>query len=410
MKPEPQILTPDRNKANSAVCVACSCFCHDLEWSEENGWLQVQKCKLLHQYHPILTELNLESQALEIIDHEIKNALKFNYPIAMTGLEYLSLESQQLAVKLAARIHAWVLDADGETSADPWELAFSQLGGWHASWSEVRLRSDGILLWFAPLWQTHPRWLERFGPRSHQAHRLAILSPETSIDESGWIEEQIVRLEPSHATTFLTELRLSLKRNENNHAEGRLRRLIHLFHNSHWLTLVRSNDPAGVQDRSALAHGFNRLVIESNEMKRRVVVANLSNTINSTGLNVTLSWHAGLPKPVRFSPEGPVFRPNEISPDDFRLVLAFGETIPEFNSAMCIHFNSVSEKLNRTDQSIQIPVSKIGWDTGGTIVRPDGIAIQVQPLSKSGRPHTSQILNAMINRLNAESDSRRTDS
>ena len=114
--------------------------------------------------------------------------------------------------------------------------------------------------------------------------------------------------------------------------------------------------------------------------------------------------------PFWFSPEGPVFRPDEMKPDDFGLIIAFGPTSSEFKRARLIRFNSDADKTQSNGQLIEIPVAKPGNDSGGTVIRPDGIALQLHPLLKTTRMAVHEILNCIMDQLHAESAFRRFNS
>ena len=381
-----------------AVCTDCSCLCDDLKWSQMYGWLEQTKChRLRSNKFDFKTKISNYQDILENINTIITDSIKYNQRIAFTGLEHLSFESQKLAIEMARRIHAWIISDENGISAEPWDLTFSQLGGWYASWSEIRLRSDSLLLWYAPLWETHPRWVERFGPRSHHAHRLAVIEPEAKIDDNHWFEEQVVRVDTEHVLAFMTDLRMALKNQSDNHPDGNIRKLIHHFNHSHWLSIVKSEDPSVISDKLAYAHSLMKIVMESNRPDRRVVMTSISQARNSYGLSAIQSWRTGLHMPIWFSPEGPVFRPDEIKPDGFDLLISFGVNKPRLLADLVIWMNPRGHEIIHLDDFIEIPVSEVGVDLGGTFIRQDGVRIQAEKRIESNRLHVSDFINGFIN-------------
>ncbi|MFM7316454.1 MAG: hypothetical protein ACKO5E_05855, partial [bacterium] len=345
----------------------------------------------------------------EIIENAMKlinDAISYNQLIAFTGLEYLTFESQKLAIEMARRINAWIISNEKGTSADPWDIAFSQLGGWHASWSEIRLRSDSILLWYAPLWDTHPRWVERFGPRLHNAHRLAVIDPGVELIDNLWFEEQVIRLNSEGSIAFLTDLRLALKNKSDNHPNGDIRHLIHHFNNSHWLSIVKSEDPPLISDKLAYANTMIRLVMESNRLDHRVVLNSVSRAPNTQGMSAIQSWRAGLHMPIWFSPEGPVFRPDELKLDEFDLMISFGFNKPLSFRGKLIWMNPQGNEINQFDDFIEMPVSNIGLDSGGTLIRQDGVAIYAGKSRESSRLNVSDFITSFLNSVIAEPNFR----
>lgn len=394
-----------------SVCTDCACLCDDLKWSSELGWIDQFRC---HRINNHSTDSRLPAQivetAVEKLISQLQDAIKYNYIIALTGLETIGFEMQKMAFQLAESLNAWVLPHTASTSADPWELMFSQLGGWHATWSEVRLRSDGILFWYAPIWQSHPRWIERFGPLSHHAHRLAVVEPDTPLEENHWMEEQFVRLEPGHAIAFLAELRVLLQKDLEDHHDSKMRRILHQFRNSQSLAVVRSADPRDVPDKASYASQLNRLVMENNSSTRRIITSCIPEVINASGFNSILSWRAGLPLPVCFSQEGPVFRPDEISIDEFDLIIAFGNHPVSSEGKKSIWLKPGGNEIRLDEDFIELPVSKIGYDAGGTIIRADGIAIHIEKKMETGRTDVGQLIEIILDRIDTMWRHRRTGS
>lgn len=329
-------------------------------------------------------------------------AWSLNQRIAVTGLEHLGFESQKVALQLAEMIGAWVLGTAHGTKADPWASCFSQLGSWLASWSEMRQRSDGLLLWYAPLWESHPRWLERFGPVDHHAHRLAVVEPACQSLPEGWIEDQIIRLDPSQALNFLVDLRIVLNNPTSEPSNSELRRVVHHFRNSKWLTLVRSEDPPGFVDPFGIAEQMTSLVKQCNEGSHRVVFGEVPGSLNQAGLKSILSWRTGLNLPVHFSAEGPVYRPDELKTSEIELLLIFGDDIPNWVDhpvqADCIRFHSpLAQPLPAfMDKTVSVCVRPHSFSLTQTWIRDDGVAIQTPDTHTGGLAGVQSLISDIL--------------
>lgn len=385
------------------LCLDCICFCHDLIYTETGQLHESHGCKNARdrQHQPMESSLPDEFHHAQAIE-SLREASRLNRQIAFTGLEQLSLESQKAALDLAENLHAWVLSGNGTKSVDPWAIAFAQKGGWYASWTEIRHRSDGLILWFAPLWSSHPRWLERFGPKSRLSNLLTILPPDEVATDSGLINEQQILLDPAHALIFLADLRTALKHGHENISDSRIRRLSQMFQDSHWLTWVRSEDPEGLIDPLATAESITEMIGQSNSPTRRVVMADVPHSLNPQGLKAVLSWRSGLTAPMWFSPEGPVYRPSEFSVDNSEVVVAFGDR-PTLQSGQTALWFSPSSVTEMPANITQIPVAELGFDDSGTIVRADGVALQVPSKVISRRIKTAEFLSNIRNALNLQS-------
>lgn len=381
------------------LCLACSCFCHDLTYSETGQLDQSFGCKTAKKQLPRIVESPPPDDLLfEKATNTLIEASRFHRQMAFTGLEHLSLQSQKAALDLAEKLHAWVLSGNGTTSVDPWAMAFAQKGGWYASWTEIRHRSDGLILWFAPLWQTHPRWLERFGPKSFPSNILAIQKPDQDSADSGLMDEQRILLDPAHILPFLSDLRMTLKHGHEEISDSRIRRLSQMFHQSHWLTWVRSEDPTGLIDPSATAETITEMIGQSNSPTRRVVMADVPNSLNAQGLKSVLSWRSGLSTPMWFSPEGPVYRPSEFSVGNAEVVIAFGDK-PNLRPDQTALWFSSDPASELPSSIIQIPVAKLGMDDFGTIVRADGVTLHVPATMGSHRIKTANFLSNLLSKM-----------
>ena len=385
------------------LCLDCACFCHDLTYNEAGVLVDSKSCKRAQNRELGLTESSNQAdfyltQAIQTL----REASRLNRQIAFTGLEQLSLESQKAALDLAENLHAWVLSGNGTKPVDPWAIAFAQKGGWYASWTEIRHRSDSLILWFAPLWRSHPRWLERFVPKSRLSNLLTILPPDEVATDSGLTNEQQILLDPAHALTFLADLRTALKHGHEIISDSRIRRLSQMFQDSHWLTWVRSEDPEGLIDPLSTAESITEMISQSNSPTRRVVMADVPHSLNPQGLKAVLSWRSGLTAPMWFSPEGPVYRPSEFSVDNAEVVVAFGDR-PTLQSGQTALWFSPSSVTEMPANITQIPVAELGFDDSGTIVRADGVALQVPSKVISRRIKTAEFLSNIRNALNLQS-------
>jgi formylmethanofuran dehydrogenase subunit B len=231
---------------------------------------------------------------------------------------------------------------------------------------------------------------------------LTILPPDEVATDSGLTNEQQILLDPAHALTFLADLRTALKHGHENISDSRIRRLSHMFQDSHWLTWVRSEDPEGLIDPLSTAESITEMIGQSNSPTRRVVMADVPHSLNPQGLKAVLSWRSGLTAPMWFSPEGPVYRPSEFSVDNAEVVVAFGDR-PTLQSGQTALWFSPSSVTEMPANITQIPVAELGFDDSGTIVRADGVALQVPSKVISRRIKTAEFLSNIRNALNLQS-------
>lgn len=373
---------PDRI-AGLAVCAACGCLCHDVDL---NSTTVFQGCDRASHFAEIIRPRISEPAAFEpgLLDSAVQlfaEAVKFRRSITFAGLEHQPWEVQKAAITLAESVGAWVIrESDLHGSGSPWAAAFAQKGSRNASWSEIRLRSDALLLWYAPLWNSDPRWIERFGPRSERAHRLAIVTPDCQIPETGWFEEQLVRIDPSMSSDFIRAVRSALLHESIEPTDMGVRRVVHLIRNSHWLAVVRGEDPPGLVDPYGVAEALTDLIAEADGV-RRAVITHVPNEINAAGLDAVLSMRSGIAPPMRFTAEGPVRGLNEWSIGHSDFVVAFSDRISLSDMNSGIRFVPAlgpdHTAASANSGVVSIPVGSCGIESGGTIVRADGVAIRV---------------------------------
>ena len=59
--------------------------------------------------------------------------------------------------------------------------------------------------------------------------------------------------------------------------------------------------------------------------------------------------------------------------------------------------NPRGHEIIHLDDFIEIPVSEVGVDLGGTFIRQDGVRIQAEKRIESNRLHVSDFINGFIN-------------
>ncbi len=374
----------------ACVCTLCACLCHDVNPLADAA--ELPACRIVRDFRRRIDEQ--ESLAPELVEGRIAEAgklfveaVRYGRSIALVGLENAAWEVQKAAIDLAETAGAWVVresEFPGVTSG--WQVSFAQKGLRSATWTEIRQRSDALLLWYAPLWLTHPRWIERFGPRSPRAHRLAVISPEAPAPPEGWIEDQLVRVDPARAIEFLRAVRAALHDAHAEASDEAVRRIVHVIRNAHWLGIVRGEEQADLTDSCGVAETFTDLITEAEcEGARRVVLTHVPKPIGSTGLDAILSMRAGLSTPMRFTPEGPMRGLGEWSPAHAECVMAFGPASAEVRIMNTNASRFVAEPGLATSHSrashghgVSIPAGWLGADRSGTVVRADGVVVPVR--------------------------------
>jgi formylmethanofuran dehydrogenase subunit B len=319
----------------------------------------------------------------------LRAAIDQNRCVVFRGLEHLHWQGQKAAVSLAQRSRATVVAAS-EFGADPWNLTFAQKGAWTATWTEIRARSDAIVLWYAPLWNTHPRWLDRFAPASTRVHRLAVVANGRPLPPEGWIEEQFLRIDPGHAVAYLRAVRQALRSPDAEPTDESVRKLVHLIRQAHWATVVRGDDPPEIADPFAVAESWTDLIAEANNADRRCVMTYVPKAVNAGGLEAILSIRAGLAAPMRFSAAGPISVTCEIDAADAEFEVSFDpQRRPDGGRPglwFCQGVESDCDIGTAADSRLTVvPVARLGRDESGIVVRADGVAIPVPALRKSSR-------------------------
>jgi hypothetical protein len=177
---------------------------------------------------------------------------------------------------------------------------------------------------------------------------------------------------------------------------------VHLFRQSHWLAIVRGEDPAGIVDRQGVAESFLTMVAEANSAEHRVVVADLPNAINAAGLKTRLSWRAGLAAPLWFSPEGPVYRPDEMQLSDFDGHIHLGPRLPSLKSkswTLWLNSGLSSDETHSASNLIEIPVADEIDNNSAVMVRADGVVIRNPEKTNSEIMTSTRILGSLATEI-----------
>ncbi len=390
------------------VCAGCSCLCHDLDLLAAEP--DFRGCELGERF-AALSVLSAAASDFDVsarVDLAVKrlrDALHFGRSIAFVGLENLAWEAQKQALSLAEAVGAWVVrESEFRGNRSPWAAAFAQKGGTNATWGEIRLRSDAIVLWYAPLWRTHPRWIERFGPVSQGARRLAVVTPDMGAPPDGWIEDQIIALDPARANDFLRSVRAGLADESLEPEDSGVRRFVHAVRNSRWLAIVRGDDPPALGDAFGTAETWTDLVAEANSAERRVVSTHVPTEIGAVGSETLLSIRAGISTPMRFAAEGPVRADGEWSAESTDFVVSFMTGLTETEIPAGIRFVPatgwvVDGASGDAGMVMSIPVGTCGRESAGTMIRGDGIVVPVRSLQESAVPDLAAILRIIRDEL-----------
>jgi len=125
------------------VCPACTLLCDDVQ---------------------------LTTEELE----KLRNALRAARAPLITGIQNLTVVSQQTAVKVAEKFSAY-LDVGSNNRGSAGLASFQRHGKVTATLGEIAGRSDLVLLWYCDPQRTHPRFVERFLRGSGESKKIIVV-------------------------------------------------------------------------------------------------------------------------------------------------------------------------------------------------------------------------------------------
>ncbi len=422
---------PRPTRFEDSVCPACGCLCDDIGVGVEAGkvvearnacpmgqdWFLRDRTE--HQDHS--ATVAGDPRPLGVAVARATDLLKTSRSPVLVGLNGATLEDQGMAVALADRLGAAVI-LGHETLAMPRVRAFQRVGLVTATLGEVRERADLVIYWGVDPVRTHPRHWERFveppgrfRPRGRRDRFVIAVGAEPTATSR--LADAFIPLNPADQLATLRGIRAQLMDYPGDPTGSGLRlgpeadhfrilfdriRLAHygvLFFDA-----TLGQGPMG----QAVVEEFLRLVRDQNASSRCVALS-LGMPGNPSGAETVLTWQAGMPLAVDFSPGWPRPRVGDVvatlAVADAVLIVADDHTTALPVAAM--------ERLR------QLPRVVIGAEPGpfddgadvvfrtaipglqvrGTFMRSDGLTLPLRPILETSRPTIGACLQAISTRL-----------
>ena len=156
------------------VCPGCSCLCDGSTVAADSKIpVEVESCSVGAVWFAGRRSEPTESSTSYV--GEIRELLsKANSPL-ITGIENLTTETQQLALRVADRFYCGI-DSGWSNACRGSMASLQRYGKVTATLGEISNRSDLVMLWFCDPMKTHPRFVERFIRKSvDQKKRLIVI-------------------------------------------------------------------------------------------------------------------------------------------------------------------------------------------------------------------------------------------
>jgi len=367
------------------VCPGCSCLCDGLTNSDSKVPQEVSSCSVGKDWFANRIEpVDTHSQDFATIKTLLQDA---SSPL-ITGIENLTTEAQQLAVRVADRYFAGI--DTGWTNAGRGSMAaFQRHGKVTATLGEVANRSDLVVLWYCDPMTTHPRFVERFLRDSAKRKKHLIVIDEKPNATADFADE-FISLESSRASDFLLDLRTSIAEKDPSQFASQL------FSSEYGCVVIGkpSNVDAGFD---LVTDQWFQLVRSLND-HTRFVMSSLRGDRNGIGANSVLTSISGFPDAVRFTIEGPVWNGLEHSTQtvlarrecDLLIACDMGTTKPFeclldastldwLKTIPVIALSDIpANKYSTVD--VHVPAGTPGWTEAGDFVRTDDVPIPMSAL------------------------------
>lgn len=369
------------------VCPGCSCLCDGLTVADGSKIpVEVGRCSVGTAWFAGRGEPTEHSTSRTA---EVRDLLSKASSPLITGIENLTTEAQQAAVKVADRFYCGI-DSGWSNAARGSMASFQRYGKVTATLGEVSNRSDCVVLWFCNPMKTHPRFIERFIRSTGGPKKRLIVIDETKT-ETAEVADEFICVKAADALEFVQQLRLSI---DAGNASDLAAQLMVAKYGS-----VFVGKPNGTEaDFDVVADQWFQLVRSLND-HTRFVMGSLRNDRNGIGANNVLTSLCGFPNAVRFTKDGPVYNGLEYSTEsvirrrecDLLVVCDAGciepfesqldaETIAWLKTIPVIVLSDFPANKYQT-ATLHMSVGTPGWTTVGDFVRLDDIPIPMSAIS-----------------------------
>lgn len=425
---------------SDVTCLGCGCLCDDIqvEFSGDQVTAAQHACSLGLGWFTAARSTgrapnaSIDGQACDpgsALEHAAKILANARSPLLM-GLTPLTIEAQRLAVTIADEIGASIDPMTVENRLGH-RLAVARVGEISATLGEVRDRADLVVFWGCDPARSHPRHLERYS-----AHPIGRFIPD---GRTGRIV--VVVDEHETDTARFADLFLPIARAGQLDALCALRALVRGSHAS-MLRATAALEPildallelSGRLKAARYAAFFSGEAIEAAAMESllllvrdlnlhgagRSVHLTLGGPLNSAGAEAVLGWQAGASHAVDYTRGFPRFLPWEagaegrLSSRQADAALVLDPRCNQFLTTQALtHLRGIPVVwIARWDshptadvastRSVVIRCADPGRESGGTVMRCDGVMLPLTPTWPARDPTMEWLLGALLDRLHAQ--------
>lgn len=317
----------------------------------------------------------------------------------VTGLENLTTEAQQTAVRFADRFACCIDTGFSDTGRDAM-LSFQRYGNVTASLGEINHRSDVVVFWFCDPVETQPRFLERF-IRSDSGQQKRVIVFDSTKTKTAELAEDFVHVTPEDALALVQGLRLSLQQQQaDGDSDPATESWIDVLTAARYGSVFVGCPDVVQTGFDATTDQWFQLVKELND-HTRFVMGGIRNDRNGQGAENVLASISGFPSAVRYANGLPTHNGTEFStasllanrecdllivcdvadvPFESRLdeaTRAWLETIP------VVVLSNDSPHAYQT-ANLHFLVTTPGWNEPGDFMRADDVPIPLRTIAKTG--------------------------
>ncbi|QDU87733.1 Formyltransferase/hydrolase complex Fhc subunit B [Pirellulimonas nuda] len=399
------------------VCLGCGCLCDDIPPAARfsgNQWpASAISCELgrewLGRERPAFppSRVGGKPASLEQALTAAAELLASASSPLVCGWAGQTLEGQRAAVALADRLGA-LADWTSGPEALAHHAAFQQQGASTATLGEVRRRADLVVYWGCDPRESHPRHLSRFvRPPDDGAspRRVWCVSDDPGAD---FADERAALLGGDHLAT-LAALRM-LIRGEAIEASAPLRQLASALTSSGYVAVFYSHTLAGAGHA-----GLGALAALCQELHAhtRCVALPLGAQGNPHGAESVLAWQTGYPAAVSFASGAPRYAPQQYNTAalltggrvDAALVAGddlLAHTTPQAAEALrAAPYVALGYEDSATLRAarVAIAIAEPGAACGGTVLRVDGVPLELRPFRDDQLPTAAEVLTELLDRI-----------
>lgn len=427
------------NRAENATCLGCGCLCDDIDVTTHGDQIvEIENaCTLGKDWYSRQTVNTAPSSRLSGVPTTLVAAVSRAAELLacaraplIFGLNHLSIEAQRAVVALADRIGATIDPADSDRILAR-RLAVQRVGIVSGTLGEVKNRADVVVYWACDPLTSHPRHWQRYAVEPQGRfipagrvgrHVVVIDSHRTATAE--FADTYIPLADDKHLATLSALRAAALSKPRRTPAlpiaPESFRKLAEILSQARFGAFFFDGRLSRVAGGTACVESLLNLVRDLNEPgKRRFVALSLGAPGNAAGIEAVLGWQASAPCSVDYSSGAPRFLPREAGAEarvrnrqaDVSLFIGV-ETIPDL---MREALTDVPHIVIGPDAAMISPAAEVAIDTarpsiesGGTVMRADGVMIPLRPVRATSAPSELDVLNAIHNALETRESHART--